>query len=122
MESHGARIDGHERRCIIVVLCLYLKLGDAQRMIEEYHETGWNVVSFERPYGRGVNLQMEYPMYPRWRRLINTYVRTGSCVVGLNCIVFLYVCIPRKRLINGKKLCWNIYGCRIEHRVGSWCN
>lgn len=39
----------------------YLTLGHAQLMIEEYHETGWNVAPLERPYGRGVNLQIEVP-------------------------------------------------------------
>lgn len=37
----------------------YLTLGRAQLMIEKYHETGWNVGPLERPYGRGVNLQIE---------------------------------------------------------------
>ena len=45
----------------------YLTLGHAQLMIEEYHETGWNVGPLERPYGRSVNLQTEEPMYQRWR-------------------------------------------------------
>ena len=37
----------------------YLTLGQAQLMIEEYHDTGWNVAALERPFGRGVNLQIE---------------------------------------------------------------
>jgi hypothetical protein len=37
----------------------YLTLGQAQLMIEEYHDTGWNVGVLERPFGRGVNLQIE---------------------------------------------------------------
>ena len=36
-----------------------LTLGQAQLMIEEYHDTGWNVGVLERPFGRGVNLQIE---------------------------------------------------------------
>jgi hypothetical protein len=45
----------------------YLTLGHAQLMIEENHETGWNVAPLERPYGRGDNLQTEEPMYQSWR-------------------------------------------------------
>jgi hypothetical protein len=45
----------------------YLTLGHAQLMIEEYHETGWNIEPLERPYVRIVNLQTEEPMHQRWR-------------------------------------------------------
>jgi hypothetical protein len=37
----------------------YLTLGQAHLMIEEYHDTGWHVGALERPFGRGVNLQIE---------------------------------------------------------------
>ena len=37
----------------------YLTLGHAHLMLEEYHDTGWHVGALERPFGRGVNLQIE---------------------------------------------------------------
>ena len=37
----------------------YLDLDGAQLMLEEFHEGGWNVGELEKPFGRGVNLQIE---------------------------------------------------------------
>ena len=37
----------------------YLDLNDAQLMIEEYHSLGWNIGTLEKPYGRGINFQIE---------------------------------------------------------------
>ena len=37
----------------------YLEFERSQLMIEEAHSSGWNVEELERPYGRGVNLQIE---------------------------------------------------------------
>lgn len=39
----------------------YLELGDAQLMLEQEHEHGWNVMPLDRPLGRGVNFQIEVP-------------------------------------------------------------
>lgn len=37
----------------------YLSFGDAQLMIEQYHAEGWKPAALERPFGRGVNFQIE---------------------------------------------------------------
>lgn len=37
----------------------YLELGDAQIMLEEEHAFGWSTAPLERPFGRGVNFQIE---------------------------------------------------------------
>jgi len=37
----------------------YLTLGDAQIMLEQAHNEGWVVGPLERPFGRGINLQIE---------------------------------------------------------------
>jgi catechol 2,3-dioxygenase-like lactoylglutathione lyase family enzyme len=37
----------------------YLALGDAQIMLEQAHSEGWVVGPLERPFGRGINLQIE---------------------------------------------------------------
>lgn len=37
----------------------YLALGEAQLMLEEQHDAGWNVEPLDRPLGRGMNLQVD---------------------------------------------------------------
>ena len=37
----------------------YLDLGEAQLMLEEEHNSAWNVAPLEYPFGRGMNLQIE---------------------------------------------------------------
>lgn len=37
----------------------YLALGDAQLMLERYQDDGWNTAELIRPFGRGVNFQIE---------------------------------------------------------------
>jgi predicted enzyme related to lactoylglutathione lyase len=37
----------------------YITRGHVQFMLEEYHDTGWNTGLLERPFGRGVNFQIE---------------------------------------------------------------
>ncbi len=37
---------------------VFLSLGGAQMMFEEYHEKGWNVAELEYPYGRGINFEI----------------------------------------------------------------
>ena len=39
----------------------YLELGQAQLMLEQQHERGWNVTPLDHPLGRGVNFQIEVP-------------------------------------------------------------
>lgn len=39
----------------------YLELGQAQIMLEQQHEQGWNVAPLDRPLGRGINFQIEVP-------------------------------------------------------------
>lgn len=37
----------------------YLCLGGAQLMLEQEHTNGWTVGPLERPFGRGINFQIE---------------------------------------------------------------
>ena len=37
----------------------YIELGQAQFMLEEQHDRGWNIEPLDRPLGRGVNFQIE---------------------------------------------------------------
>ncbi|CCG88548.1 bleomycin resistance protein [Erwinia piriflorinigrans] len=37
----------------------YIALGEAQLMLEAYHDQGWNTAELTRPFGRGVNFQIE---------------------------------------------------------------
>jgi hypothetical protein len=37
----------------------YLEMGTTHLMLEEQHSTGWNTAVLERPFGRGVNFQIE---------------------------------------------------------------
>ncbi len=37
----------------------YLELGQAQLMLEQQHERGWNVTPLDHPLGRGINFQIE---------------------------------------------------------------
>lgn len=37
----------------------YVSFGEAQLMLEQCHEEGWNTAKLVRPLGRGVNFQIE---------------------------------------------------------------
>ncbi len=37
----------------------YMDFEGAQLMLEEFHKDGWNVAGLDKPYGRGINLQIE---------------------------------------------------------------
>jgi catechol 2,3-dioxygenase-like lactoylglutathione lyase family enzyme len=52
----------------------YMDFEGAQLMLEEFHEDGWNVAELERPYGRGINLQIECSDVDRLR---DRLVRSG---------------------------------------------
>lgn len=38
---------------------VYMEFEGSQFMLEEFHSDGWNVAGLEKPYGRGVNFQIE---------------------------------------------------------------
>lgn len=38
---------------------VYLRLGEAQLMLEAFHEGGWKTGELIKPLGRGINLQIE---------------------------------------------------------------
>ena len=38
-----------------------LELGHAQLMLEQRHAEGWNVEPLDKPFGRGINFQIEVP-------------------------------------------------------------
>ena len=37
----------------------YLDFEGGQLMLEAHHQTGWNTAPLEKPFGRGVNFQLE---------------------------------------------------------------
>lgn len=37
----------------------YISLGEAQLMLEQFHQDGWNTAQLAKPLGRGVNFQVE---------------------------------------------------------------
>lgn len=67
---------------------VFLSREGAQLMLEQFHPEGWNVAELEKPFGRGINFQIEagdigpmlealnavsHPLYrprqERWRRV-----------------------------------------------------
>ncbi len=40
---------------------VYIELGEAQLMLEQEHASAWNVAPLDRPFGRGINFQIEVP-------------------------------------------------------------
>ncbi len=72
----------------------YLDLDGAQLMISEFHEDGWNVGELERPYGKGINLQIECSdvgglrddlarrSYPLYRGIEEEWYETGDVLLG----------------------------------------
>ncbi|MDX7998019.1 VOC family protein [Xenorhabdus sp. Reich] len=38
---------------------VYLGLGEAQLMLEAFHDSDWNIGELSKPFGRGINLQIE---------------------------------------------------------------
>ena len=68
----------------------YLNLNDVQIMIQEFHSSGWNVAELEYPFGRGINLQMEFDdineiyaslknnNYPFFRDIKETWYQVGD--------------------------------------------
>lgn len=39
----------------------FVSLGEAQLMLEQYHEAGWNAAELQKPFGRGINLSIDTP-------------------------------------------------------------
>lgn len=37
----------------------YINLGEAQLMLEQFHDQGWNTAELIKPLGRGINFQIE---------------------------------------------------------------
>ena len=72
----------------------YMDFEGAQLMLEEHHENGWNVAGLEKPYGRGINLQIECSDanrlgdrlagsdHPLYRQIEDTWRDTGHTVTG----------------------------------------
>ena len=72
----------------------YLEFEGSQLMLEQYHESGWNVGILEKPYGRGVNFQIECSNatelrhrmlqagFALYRDLKDTWRQTGDTVSG----------------------------------------
>ena len=72
----------------------YLDFDGAQLMISEFHGDGWNVGELARPYGRGINLQIECSdveglredlarsSYPLYRGIEEAWYETGDVLSG----------------------------------------
>lgn len=72
----------------------YMDFEGAQLMLEEFHQEGWNVAGLQRPYGRGINLQIECSdadrlrdglvgsEYPLYREVEDVWRDTGDTVTG----------------------------------------
>ncbi len=72
----------------------YLELEELQFMLSEYRDSGGVVAPLEKPYGRGINLQMELtdigPVYQRlldnkvalFRDMEDTWRETGDVLSG----------------------------------------
>ncbi len=72
----------------------YLELEELQFMLSEYRDSGWVVAPLEKPYGRGMNLQMELtdigPVYQRlldndaalFQDMKDTWRETGDVLSG----------------------------------------
>ncbi|MGH3147954.1 MAG: bleomycin resistance protein [Rubrobacter sp.] len=72
----------------------YLDFEGAQLMIEAFHPEAWNVAGLERPYGRGINLQIECSDanglrdglaasdYPLYRDVEDAWRDTGDTLSG----------------------------------------
>lgn len=73
---------------------VYLELEGIQLMLEEFREDGWNVGVLEKPYGRGINFQIELddiqPIYDRltcdrvkfFREIKDNWYKTGDILSG----------------------------------------
>jgi len=73
---------------------VYLELEELQFMLSEYRDSGWVVAPLEKPYGRGMNLQMELtdigPIYQRlldnkvalFQDMKDTWRETGGVLSG----------------------------------------
>ena len=72
----------------------YLDLEGAQLMLEEFHQDAWNVAELQKPYGRGINLQIECSdvdrlrnslansAYPLYRETEDVWRETGDTFSG----------------------------------------
>jgi catechol 2,3-dioxygenase-like lactoylglutathione lyase family enzyme len=72
----------------------FLSLQGAQLMLEQFHSSGWNTAQLERPFGRGINFQIEVadiaPMlevlqsknYPLYRQRYETWRKVKEEEVG----------------------------------------
>jgi catechol 2,3-dioxygenase-like lactoylglutathione lyase family enzyme len=72
----------------------YLEFEGAQLMLEQFDESGWHVGTLEKPYGRGVNFQIECANatavrnkmvqvgHALYRDLKDTWRQTGDTISG----------------------------------------
>ena len=72
----------------------YLSFEGAQLMLEEFHRDAWSVAELERPYGRGINLQIVCSdvgklgnrlaswAYPLYREIEDVWRDTGDRFTG----------------------------------------
>ncbi len=72
----------------------YLDLDGVQFMLEAFHEGGWNTGTLQKPFGRGINFQIErtdiQPVldalteaeYPLFRAVAETWYETADAMSG----------------------------------------
>ena len=75
---------------------VYLELDKAQFMLEASIEDAWHTGALEKPYGRGINFQIDIddiqPVYDRlktadislFRDVKETWYKTGEMMTGVN--------------------------------------
>ena len=73
---------------------VFLSREGTQLMLEQFHPEGWNVAQLERPFGRGINFQIEcsdvgailkalqHVQYPLYRDLKETWRKVDQELIG----------------------------------------
>jgi catechol 2,3-dioxygenase-like lactoylglutathione lyase family enzyme len=73
---------------------VFLSREGAQLMLEQFHPDGWNVAELEKPFGRGINFQIECSEvaallaalqeidYPLYRPRYETWRKAGQELIG----------------------------------------
>lgn len=73
---------------------VFLSRQGAQLMLEQFHHDGWNVAELEKPFGRGINFQIECSEiasllaalreieYPLYRQRYETWRKVDQELIG----------------------------------------
>lgn len=69
----------------------YISLGEAQLMLEQYHPDGWYTGELTRPFGRGINFQIEVDDVEQILARVHAH---GVTLIGISTIA---ITVPEKR-------------------------